>query len=138
MISPVVTVFTGLESLFKFSAPGHGAYLLSFSPSPVWKMKLLFSLTALLLVAATTLVSGTEDIQRYQNYSVYRLKPNNVFQLAMLHDLQEEDGVDFWREADQVNRIADVMLSPEAKGKVLPKLDELGINYEVIISDVEQ
>lgn len=95
-------------------------------------------MTTLLLVAATTLVAGTEDVQRYHNYSVYRLKPNNVFQVAMINDLQEVDGVDFWREADQVNRIADMMLSPEAKETVLQKLDDLGINYEVIISDVEQ
>ncbi len=101
-------------------------------------MKLLISVTTLLLVAATTLVAGTEDVQRYHNYSVYRLKPNNVFQVAMINDLQEVDGVDFWREADQVNRIADMMLSPEAKETVLQKLDDLGINYEVIISDVEQ
>ena len=109
MISLVIAALTGLESLFKYPTPYNGAHLLSFSPSPVWKMKLLFSLTTLFLVAATTLVAGTEDIQRYHNYSVYRLKPNNVFQVAMLNDLQEVDGVDFWREADQVNRIADVM-----------------------------
>lgn len=138
MISQLILVFIGLESLFNLLTPNYGAHLLSFSPSPLQKMKFIFSLTALCLVAATTLVAGTEEQQRYDNYSVYRLKPENVLQLAMLNDLQEVDGVDFWREADQVNRLADVMLSPDAKEKVLQKFAEFGLNYELMIADVEQ
>lgn len=138
MISPLTVLFTGLQSLFNHPTPSHGAHLLSFSPSLLQKMKLIFSLTALCLVAATTFVAGTEDQQRYHNYSVYRLKPENVFQLAMLHDLEEVDGVDFWREADAINRLADVMIAPAAKDAVLKKFDDFGIKYEIMIADVEQ
>lgn len=138
MIFPLVVLFTALASLFKHLIPSHGAHLLPFSPSQLQKMKLIFSLTALCLVAATTLVAGTEDQQHYHNYSVYRLKPENVFQVAMLNDLQGVNGVDFWREADAVNRIADVMIAPDAKESVLQKLADFGIKYEVMIADVEQ
>ena len=97
-------------------------------------MKFVFSL-AVLFVAA---VAASAEVQRYNNYTVYRLTPSNVFQLSFLQNLHEEEGVDFWREPDQVNRNADIMLAPEKKAQMLKLFAEYGIQAEVMVPDVEK
>lgn len=97
--------------------------------------KLTLATFAILLVVVAS-VSAT--IQHYYDHSVYRVRPSNVMQLSMLQKLVEDGDVDFWREPDQINRFADVMLRPDNKDKILKFFDDNLIAYNLIISDVEK
>lgn len=46
--------------------------------------------------------------------------------------------MDFWRDADKVNMNADVMIAPESKEKLLKYFADNGLQYSVLIADVEQ
>lgn len=95
-------------------------------------MKLaLATLSLLLAVAASTAV------EHYNDHSVFRVRPSTVLQLSMLQKLQDDE-VDFWREPDQVNRFADIRLTPANKERVLQYFNDNGIQYELIIPDVEK
>lgn len=93
----------------------------------------------LALVTATVLLASvvSASVEHYYGNSVYRLRPSSVEQVQLLQKLEEE-GVDFWREADQVNRIADVRLTPENKRKVLKYFNDNAIPYELMVPDVEK
>lgn len=59
-------------------------------------MKLIFvvAIVVLTLVGATTTLVSAEEIeqqqQHYYNYTVYRLRPQNLFQLNILHLMEDE------------------------------------------------
>ncbi len=113
-----------------------------------------FALVVVLLVAVTS-----ASVEHYHDYSVFRVRASNETQLQLIQQLEEQDvwtlqrtdlqtdlvdnmwtslQVDFWRDADKVNMNADVMIAPESKEKLLKYFADNGLQYSVLIADVEQ
>lgn len=89
-----------------------------------------------LLALAVLPLSTAYD--RYPNSSVYRVLPQNVYQVRLLQELQDTEGVDFWRGPDRVSHNADMMLTPANRENVFRFLQTHGIQYDLMIPNVDR
>ncbi|KAH9387858.1 hypothetical protein TYRP_009056 [Tyrophagus putrescentiae] len=83
-----------------------------------------FALVVLLVAVVTC--SASDLVKHYRDYSVFAVRASNETQLRFIEKLKNLD-VDFWREADRVNRIAHVMIPPKIKTKLLRYFDDHGL-----------
>ncbi|XP_045776307.1 uncharacterized protein LOC123874827 [Maniola jurtina] len=76
---------------------------------------------------------------RYDDYSLYKIHPDNEGHLNFLSELQKEnDGVHFWKTPFQVGDYASVVASPEKKEYLEHSLRKRSINYELMMENIQQ
>jgi len=98
------------------------------------KMKLL------LLIPLLTVCSAIHDsflnVESFLGFSVYRVNPKTKSEAAFLQRLREESiDYDFWTEV-RLDRPVDIMVPP--KNSLPQKLDNEGLEYELMIPDVQK
>mgnify|MGYP001157519081 FL=1 len=87
----------------------------------------------LLLAIGTTLSLASK---RFDGYQMLRTQPLAQAQVKFLQKLQEEQDIDFWKDPI-INRSADIMVSPESLPSLKESLKFQGIEYSVMIQDLE-
>ena len=87
----------------------------------------------LLLALGTTLSLASK---RFDGYQMLRTQPLAQAQVKFLQKLQEEQDLDFWKDPI-INRSADIMVSPENLPSLRESLKFQGIEYSVMIQDLE-
>ncbi|XP_034255171.1 carboxypeptidase B-like isoform X2 [Thrips palmi] len=71
------------------------------------------------------------------SFTVLRVSPATQEQVTGLLSLDGRPGVDWWTPP-RVGAPADVMVSPEARDAVLQQMNSLGLQWEVLHSDLQQ
>ena len=74
--------------------------------------------------------------QKFEGYQVLRTQPLTQVQVNFLQKLQIQNDTDFWKEPT-VNRFADIMVSPESLQPLKKSLRDQGIDYSVMIQNLE-
>ncbi|KAH9529095.1 hypothetical protein DERF_003002 [Dermatophagoides farinae] len=88
----------------------------------------------LILGSLYAVVVNSDNLSQYDDLKVIRVRPVNHFQMISLLDL--EDDIDFWRRPDQINRFADLMITPNNSQRVMHYLSSRNIAYEILINNV--
>lgn len=73
----------------------------------------------------------------YEGHRVYRLTTKSEEQLKVLRLIRDHPDVDFWTNSYGVGEEIDVRVLPEFQEQFLSYLRGVGIEYEVIIKNVE-
>ncbi|CAG7820649.1 unnamed protein product, partial [Allacma fusca] len=92
---------------------------------------------AICIVLAACALSASSEKIRYDGYTVKRITPQNLEQLATLHNL-EAVGAKFWHEPSAVGRHADVLLPPHLQGDILQNMQTTGMKIEEFVEDVQK
>nr|XP_027199287.1 carboxypeptidase B-like [Dermatophagoides pteronyssinus] len=92
--------------------------------------KILIPIFSLLCIV----FANNENLSEYDGLKVIRVLPVNHFQMISL--LNIEDDIDFWRRPDQINRFADLMITPNNSQRVMQYLSSRNIGYEILIDNV--
>jgi hypothetical protein len=92
----------------------------------------------------STLVLGSlslfaNAVVQYPDHQVLRCFPQNRQQLDRLHDLSENDSLnwDFWAEPRIIGGPVDILLTPENKDLVTASMTEIGVECSTMIKDVQ-
>jgi hypothetical protein len=92
----------------------------------------------------STLVLGSlslfaNAVVQYPDHQVLRCFPKNRQQLDRLHDLSENDSLnwDFWAEPRIIGGPVDILLTPENKDLVTASMTEIGVDCSTMIKDVQ-
>ncbi|XP_038059894.1 carboxypeptidase B-like [Patiria miniata] len=88
----------------------------------------------LLLAIVIAVVSA---VKRYDGYKVLRVTPNDESDLAWLKNLEFQSRVEIWNSLRRFNHPVDIMVSPETEGLVTGFLAGRGMDYTVMIDDVQ-
>ncbi|XP_072163785.1 carboxypeptidase B-like isoform X1 [Diadema setosum] len=89
------------------------------------------------VVFSLLVVASLAERVRYDGYQTLRIEPRDEHQRSVIHRLIEtqEDKLDFW--VPSLNKPADVMVAPRYQSWLKHLLDEAGIEYSVMIEDVQ-
>lgn len=95
-------------------------------------------LLKLLIIFLVSVISTCEKI-RYDNFSLFKIHPQNEKDLKFLNELPK-NGEDFhiWKLPSTVGDYASVVSSPEKKASFEHSLRKRSINYEVMMEDIQQ
>ena len=88
----------------------------------------------LMVVLLSSFISA--DQVSYKGYKVFRVDVNDPSQSEFLRDLERNDRYDFWTEVRKVGPV-DVMASPQEQEGLMELLTSTGIEYTVMIEDVQ-
>lgn len=72
------------------------------------------------------------------SYTVYSVVPTTINHVSYLKRLENNPAFDFWSESRALNGNVDVMVSPEAQKLFEEQLLAHGIQYSVMINNVER
>lgn len=76
---------------------------------------------------------------RFDNYTLYRLLPENNDQITILQNLHKNhDTFDFWNVPRPNAKFLNVMSSPKDKSVLEGLLTSYGIKYEQTISNIQE
>ncbi|KAG8235620.1 hypothetical protein J437_LFUL014878 [Ladona fulva] len=106
-------------------------------------MRNMFKSLVLLAILATTLALPAQNIEtvkaRYDNYKVYRVIPTTKEQIKKLYEIEESGvGISFWRDPTHAGRPADILVPPHLIPQAHNVMNSLGLEYEIIIQDVQK
>ncbi|XP_046971669.1 zinc carboxypeptidase-like [Vanessa cardui] len=94
-------------------------------------------LLKILIFSVLSAISTCEKV-RYDNYSLYKIYPQNEDHLKFLNDLQDSDDLRFWKLPSSVDDYASVVSSPEKKVLFEHSLKKRSLNYEVMLENIQQ
>ncbi|KAG7297763.1 hypothetical protein JYU34_018495 [Plutella xylostella] len=90
------------------------------------------------LVFLVAIVYATDEKVRYDNYTVYKIFPNNGKDIEVLSNLQEKDfRYDFWSEAVPGAEFVDIMAAPADKAELEILAKDYGMKIEIVMSNVQ-
>lgn len=72
----------------------------------------------------------------FNSYKVYEITPQTKEDADFLHELGE-DKFDIWREGRTIGQPTDIMVAPEDQKYFENELTKHGLNYEIVVEDVE-
>ncbi|XP_049878174.1 zinc carboxypeptidase-like [Pectinophora gossypiella] len=76
---------------------------------------------------------------RFDNYTLYRIVPENVQQIKILQDLQNTDlSFDFWTDPLPTSEFVNVMSSPDKKTILEGFLNANDLKFEITMSNVQE
>lgn len=76
---------------------------------------------------------------RFDNYTLYKVLPNNVEQVKVLQNLQDSDSrFDFWSDPVPSAAFVSVLSSPEDKGTFEEYLKSHGIGFGVSFQNIQE
>ncbi|KAL1501714.1 hypothetical protein ABEB36_006995 [Hypothenemus hampei] len=70
------------------------------------------------------------------SYKLYEITPQTDAEIQFLQQFHNED-FDFWRESHFVGEATDIMVAPENQYNFENELTNYGLNYKIIVEDVE-
>lgn len=96
------------------------------------------SLSLALLIAAAAFTSAEKE--RYDGHQVLRFTPQTPRELLVFDAIQKNSEMrfDFWEEPTKVGQSIDVRVSPEQKEKLSGLARMMGMDFEVLIEDVQK
>lgn len=100
------------------------------------------SRTLVLVVVSIGLLAHCEaKLLSYQGYSVHRCIPQTLDQLESLRSLESQEnnnGVQFWSEANRLNGTVDILVAPQSRESFLGQLQRSSIECHQTIGDVDE
>ncbi|CAH2094779.1 unnamed protein product [Euphydryas editha] len=95
-------------------------------------------LLKLLIICVISAISTGEKI-RYDNFSLYKIHPQNEKHLKFLNELPKNgDDLHIWKLPTTIGDYASVVSSPEKKDSFEHSLRKRSINYEVMLENIQQ
>ncbi|XP_064595873.1 carboxypeptidase A2-like [Liolophura sinensis] len=93
----------------------------------------MFKLLAIVLLATTALAS-----KRYDNFKVFEIEGKTDEQIAAINELERKSSLllDVWRGAGR-ELPAHISVSPQQQGAFKRKLQELGLDFKVVVENVQ-
>lgn len=93
--------------------------------------------SSIFLVIMLSFVSS--DKARFDNYTLYKIKPKGNYEIKLLHDLKNgEIKYDFWNEVTPIVDYVNIMTSPDTNSSLEGFLKTHGINYRVTIPNIQE
>ncbi|XP_066149003.1 carboxypeptidase B-like [Euwallacea fornicatus] len=83
------------------------------------------------------LLTITINGETFGGYKVYHIVPQTNDQVSFISQLQSKPKFDFWKEGTTLGDASDVMVAPELQEKFESDLSRNGIDFEIVIEDVE-
>lgn len=100
----------------------------------VKKMRFLFNFSFLLLAPVVL-----SEKFRFDNYTLFKVLPENERQIDILQNLQDNDlRFDFWSSPGIKAEFVNIMSKPENKIDLDNFLKSNGINYEIVMSNIQE
>lgn len=96
-------------------------------------MMLLKILAVLFLIG-----SVTSEKFRFDNYTLYKVYPKNIGQLAVLQNLENDLRFDFWTEPVPSAEFVHIMAAPRDKLEFESHLTRYDINYEISLPNIQE
>nr|XP_037876331.1 zinc carboxypeptidase-like [Bombyx mori] len=97
-------------------------------------MRFLFNLSFLLLAPVVLI-----EKFRFDNYTLFKVLPENERQIEILQNLQDNDlRFDFWSSPGIKAEFVNIMSKPENKIDLDNFLKSNGINYEIVMSNIQE
>ncbi|XP_045453066.1 zinc carboxypeptidase-like [Melitaea cinxia] len=76
---------------------------------------------------------------RFDNYSLFKILPENDQQYKVLQDVQRDDSrFDFWTDPLPLREFVNVMTSPGDKADLEEILQKHGIKYEIVMKNIQE
>jgi len=94
-------------------------------------------------ILLTILAFGTTlsvAVERFDNFTVYRLVPKNTNELNVLAELQNTplNGYDFWTYPKGVGMSVDILVSPQRQTNFKDLIHKNEIQYEVLMENIQE
>ncbi|XP_044733672.1 zinc carboxypeptidase A 1-like [Chrysoperla carnea] len=74
--------------------------------------------------------------ERYDEYTVYRIKPKNEAQMKLIDELEKNEGLDLWTKVRQP--YVDIMISPKQKQRFHEFVDKYNLDTSIFIENVQK
>ncbi|XP_063831212.1 zinc carboxypeptidase-like [Ostrinia nubilalis] len=74
----------------------------------------------------------------YNNYKVYKVKPETDKEVEILYDAEKEQGYLFWDEGFRRGRDVRIMVAPEKQHELVKYFSERGMTAELMLLDFER
>ena len=76
---------------------------------------------------------------RFDNYSLYKVYPNNAKQLKLLQDLHENDSrYDFWTDPAPSAEYVNILSSPEHKSEFENLLKSSNVDFDITLPNIQE
>lgn len=81
----------------------------------------------------------TSEKFRFDNYSLFKVKPENEQHIKILQELQNSDeSLDFWTDPVPTAEFVSVMASPFKKSAFENTLNFYGIKFEISMNNIQE
>lgn len=81
---------------------------------------------------------GNSEKFRFDNYTVYKIYPDNVAHVKLLEELQNDVRFDFWTDPVPSAEFVQVMTSPADKTDLLSFIDKNKLRSEITMDNVQE
>lgn len=81
---------------------------------------------------------GNSEKFRFDNYTVYKIYPDNAAQVKLLEELQDDVRFDFWTDPVPSAEFVQVMTSPADKADLLSFIDTNEMRSEITMNNVQK
>lgn len=99
--------------------------------------KLIMKIIILSLFLFVTIASSEKF--RFDNYSLFKIKPQNDQHIKILQELQNSDAsLDFWTDPVPSAEYVSVMAGPLKKTALENTLSFYGINFEITMNNIQE
>lgn len=76
---------------------------------------------------------------RFDNYTLYKIIPNNVEQIKVLQNLEDLDNrYDFWSDPVPTAQYVNILSSPQNKAELEHVLKGNGMAFEITMSNIQE
>lgn len=92
----------------------------------------------LFILIACLCTLALAEYKSYDGYKVFGITPKSQTDIEVLANFFDEDGIDFWDSLKITGSSARVMVSPEKINFFTSELSAYGIEYTLMIQNVEE